>query len=137
MAANKSKMQPLSINRNVHYSRKPISMPPVPVAVSDSPMAPDRMGPTEGNGHGIPPTELHVALLIPSIKYYKFLKNRVQVLTPPYWEGTVELHMIVVDHTSEWDNVNPIIRQALVDSGLADAEQVKFTTTLGYPNEPS
>jgi hypothetical protein len=100
-------------------------------------MAPDRWSPTEGNGLDVPPATLHIALVVPNAKAYEYLKDKVSVVAPPYWAGTIHLHMIPDDPKSKWHGIDWVIRQALTDSGLATPEQIEFTppeqVTLGWP----
>lgn len=101
-------------------------------------MAPDRRGPTEGNGTDVPRGTLHVALVIPHRRWFEHLKDTVHIVQPPYWGGEVALHMIPSADTP-MNSVDWQIRQALIDSGLADPDQVEFATpreiTLGWPTD--
>jgi hypothetical protein len=67
---------------------------------------------------------------------WQYLKDKVQVATPPYWQGKIFVHVIPEAKNSQWDNADWTIRQALVETGLVNAEDVELAIpvelTLGW-----
>lgn len=99
-------------------------------------MVADRPEPTQARGRSVPRADLHIALVAPDERVYRLLRDRVAVIAPPYWTGTVQLHVVIADPKSRWANVDWRLRQALVDSGLASPDEVEMLAPdqlhLGY-----
>lgn len=113
----------------------------MPGLVSRRAVAPDWASPTEGNGAGCPPGDLHVALIAPDRAAAAQLR-RVRVIKPPLWrDGRVFLHVIVDTDRTRHRDVDLRVLQAVVDLGWADAADLDIgppaDLTLGYPSEDS
>ena len=90
-------------------------------------MAPNGNHASLSTGATLAPADLHIALVIPQKKMWDYLKDRIFLIQPPYWKGNVILHLIPDNPKSRWNDIDWQIRQALVDSGLANPDQVEFS----------
>lgn len=103
---------------------------PVPEEVPARLVAPDRLGPTEGNGVAVPREVLHVALVAPDRKTAAIWRGLARVVTPPLWKGgQVQLHVITKE---EGNTVDTTVLLAMVDLGLISS---KTAGIIGYPSE--
>lgn len=128
-------LRPLRIEPTGHRGGGPARVPSVPERVSRGPLAPNWSSPTENNGIAVPRAELHIALVVPSLTAAQQLGD-IRVLNPPYWNGNVNLHVIV--RPTGMTDTELLIRQAVADLGWADAKDLQIgdaaTITLGYPS---
>lgn len=100
------------------------------------PVVADGANAPQSRGREVPRAELHIALIAPDERVYRLLRSRVAVIKPPYWDGTVHLHVVIDDPHSRWANVDWTLRQALADCGLASPHDVDLMPSeqlhLGY-----
>lgn len=126
----------MRVRRPLDHLRPADPVSPVPDRVPKHPVAPDGLGETQHNGSAVPPTDLHIALVVPDRKTYELVKRRVHVVNPPYWTGRVHLHAIVNPDLSVDDAQ---ILQAVVDLGWTTPEQAEIgppaQLELGYQSE--
>lgn len=120
-------LRPLRIARAGNRSIPGSSLPPVPDRVPRHLVAPDWVGPTEGNGSDTPRADLHVALLAPDHTTANLWRPRARVVTPPLWAGKVHLHVVVMDVI----HGDPEVLLAMVDLGLIDSVDAGL---VGYPS---
>jgi hypothetical protein len=108
--------------------------------VEPSALVPDRLGTTEDQLPGPPRADLHVALIVPSLDAYHVLKQNAYLISPPYWDGKVMLHVILQNPKKTREDM--LYQVALVDLGLVDPRTTDLAVdeqiTLGWPsNEPA
>jgi hypothetical protein len=119
--------------RDPFSATDPVS--PVSNRVPQRSLAPDWISPTEGNGAGLPRTDLHIALVTTSEDEYDYYSSKLRVAKPPLWPGKVHLHIIMGKDTQSDDLM---IQQALVDLGWADSRDLEIgppaSVTEGYPS---
>ena len=136
MAANQRRpLRPLQLNRTTkHLVELGSRVSKLPDRVPQRSLAPNWVSPTEGNGAGLPRTDLHIALIADSIDSALILE-RIKVVQPPLWPGKVHLH-IITGGTLTPDDV--LIEQTLADLGWADSRDLHIgppaSVTQGYPS---
>jgi hypothetical protein len=128
-------LPPLRINRSINPGSEPISVSQLPSGKPQRSLAPNWISPTEGNGTGLPRTDLHIALVTTSEDEYDYYSSKLRVAKPPLWPGKVHLHIIMGKDTQSDDLM---IQQALVDLGWADSRDLEIgppaSVTEGYPS---
>jgi hypothetical protein len=113
-------------------------LPPISISkeATPSPASPT-LGPTENNGVNISPAALHVALIIRDLKHWEAIKDSAYLVSPPLWNGTVQLH-VILQHPRQTpqEMLNKI---TAVDIGLADPRTIHLAPpdqiSLGLPTE--
>lgn len=107
-----------------------LEMPPI-----TSPLVPDRVGATEGNGLNFPPAALHIALVIEDLKVWSQLKKSAWLIAPSLWAGELKLHVLLKRPTDT--AMSMVLKLAAVDLGLSDATTLELTSPeqidLGWP----
>ena len=129
-------LQPLRPTRTDDSQRRAeTSLPVLPVITS--PLVPDRVGPTEGNGTNFPPDQLHIALIIPDLAIWETLRNAAFIIQPPLWAGNVRLHVVLKNPKLTAEDI--ALQIALVDMGMITPEVAHLTAdeqiTLGWPTD--
>lgn len=101
------------------------------------------------NGHntcvdcGLPPREpidVHIAILVPDLKLFNLIKDRVAVTYPNFQPVRVFGHVVIENPKDKHAGVPVQIRQALCELGLVDPTNIGFApaqqVTLGWPDIP-
>lgn len=132
-------LRPLRISRGGSVGTRSDSVPGVPEPVPAGGIPPDWRGPTEGNGDGLPPADLHIALLAPDRDTAEKLRGRVRIIRPPLWKGgRIFLHVIPETQRKKYREVDMNILLAMVDLGMIDSADAEIAPpddlTIGYPS---
>jgi hypothetical protein len=141
-ASTRTTLRPMRITGRGSVGRGYDDLPGVPQPVPASGMASDWIGPTEGNGTGLAPADLHIAILAPDRKTADSLKGRVRIIRPPLWQGgRIFLHVIPEDQRKRLKGVDMTILLAMVDLGMIDSADAEIgppdDLTVGYPSNES
>jgi hypothetical protein len=137
VAKPRAPLRPLRLTGHRSDGRPNIDLPRLPKQAPRV-VAPNRPGPTEGNGLDSPRADLHIALIVPDRKTADLLRNKVRIVRPPLWKGKLFLHLIPQDQRHKYRDIDMTTLLALIDTGLIDAKTAEIAApdeiTIGYPS---
>lgn len=85
------------------------------------------------------PIDVHIAILVPDLRLYALIRDKVAVTFPNYQPVRVFGHVVLEDPNQTIHSMPIQIRQAFCELGLVDPSQVGFAPaeqiTLGWPKE--
>lgn len=100
-------------------------------------MVADRLGPTEGPNPQPARADLHVAIVVEDVRVLDAIRKGVFVISPPLWEGTVQLH--VLHQNPRKTRQDTLYQLAVVQLGLADPSIIGLNDGLqmdmGWPSD--
>lgn len=95
---------------------------------NSNPVVPDRTPEPENRDAYPAHAKLHIALIVPDIKVYGAIRQNAWLLSPPDWDGTVKLHVLLKGK----DDPNGILLRYLArEAELATSKAAK----LLYPED--
>jgi hypothetical protein len=129
-------VRPLPPDRLDSDGTQPSDLRDVPAETSQ--VVPNRLGPAGHSIPDLPPADLHVALIIDSIDHWSDIRKSAYIISPPYWAGNVQLHVILRNPKATPEEM--LYKVALTQLGLVDPKIAGLTPDtqidLGWPTTP-
>ena len=114
----------------------PSDLPTVLPTQQRPPVVPLRLGTAAPTGPAAPFTDLRIALVLRDKHLYELIKEKLTLISPPYWDGHVKLHIILAKKGETIENITN--RIALTQLGLVTPRVARLTSpdqvTLGWPD---
>jgi hypothetical protein len=111
----------------------------IPAALRPKPRDPSEVRPPPAGPHPDPDFEIHLAIVVPDIRLYDLIRDRVIVTSPLSHNVRVHGHVVLEDARHPAAQLPLYTRQALVEAGLVDPHTVGFGApeqiTLGWPKQ--